>query len=134
MKLIESAKQDIRKVLTELLALWFALRHRRVRWYAKLIIFLPFVYIISPIDLIPDSIVFIGQLDDLIVIRISYILLKKLIAQDVLDENRERARNFFERGERQRYKFAFVLSVVWIAVITFLIIVAIRKMRRHGLY
>jgi uncharacterized membrane protein YkvA (DUF1232 family) len=71
MKLIEKTKKDIKKVLTEFIALWFALRDRRVPWYTKVVILIPLGYIISPIDLIPDAIIFVGQLDGLLVIRIS---------------------------------------------------------------
>lgn len=50
-----------------------------------------FIYIISPIDLIPDFIPFSGWLDDLIVVPIGFVLLRKLTPGFNLVEKRNRA-------------------------------------------
>ena len=133
MKLIEKTKHDIEKVLTEFIALWFALRDHRVPWHTKIIILIPIGYIISPIDLIPDAIVFVGQLDDLLVIRISYVVLKKMIPPEVLEDCRRTAQTFMNERKQRRFKFVFIVSILWIAVLTFLALYIYKKMRRHGL-
>jgi uncharacterized membrane protein YkvA (DUF1232 family) len=120
-------------VLTEFIALGFALRDRRIRWHAKIVILIPLGYIISPIDLIPDAIPFIGQLDDLLIIRISYIVLKKMIAAEVLEDCRGMAQTFMKERKQRRFKCAFILSVLWIAITTFLALSIMKRMRRHGL-
>ncbi len=48
-------------------------------------------YVLSPIDLIPDWIPFLGQLDDLIVVAILVWLAVKLIPKEVVEECRQRA-------------------------------------------
>jgi len=133
MKLIEKTKNDINKVLTEFIAFWFALMDRRVSWHTKIIILIPFGYIISPIDLIPDAIIFVGQLDDLLVIRISYVVLKKMIPAEVLEDCRVTAQTFMNERKQRRLKFIFIVSILWIVVITFLALYIVKKMRRHGL-
>ncbi len=50
-----------------------------------------FIYIISPIDLIPDFIPFSGWLDDLIVVPIGFVLLRKFTPGFNLVEKRNRA-------------------------------------------
>ncbi len=94
MKFIEKGKQGIRQILVECLALLFLLKDRRVQWYARIVILLPLAYIASPIDLIPDGLLFFGQIDDLIVVRFSYALLKAIIEPVVLEECRERSPAF----------------------------------------
>jgi len=133
MKLIEKTKHDIKKVLTAFIALWFALRDPRVPWHTKIIILIPIGYIMSPVDLIPDAIIFVGQLDDLLVIRISYVVLKKMIPAEVLEDCRGTAQTFMNERKQRRLKFIFIVSILWIAVLTFLALYIYKKMRRHGL-
>jgi len=40
------------------------LKDRRVPWYAKIVVLVPLGYIASPLDLIPDWLLFFGQIDD----------------------------------------------------------------------
>lgn len=62
-----AAKRDV-------LALWLARRDPRVPWPAKLLAALVAAYALSPIDLIPDFIPVLGQLDDLILIPLGIVL------------------------------------------------------------
>ena len=57
----ERAKELKRQVV----ALYFAMRHPRTPWYAKLFGGCVVAYALSPVDLIPDFIPVIGLLDDL---------------------------------------------------------------------
>jgi len=76
MKFVEKGKEGIRNILTECLVLLFVLTDRRVPCYAKIVVLAPLGYIASPLDLVPDGLLFFGQIDDLIVVRYSYFLLK----------------------------------------------------------
>ena len=84
MKFVGRGKEGIRKILTECLALLFLLTDRRVRWHAKIAVILTLGYIASPIDLIPDGLLFFGQIDDLIIVRAAYALLKRFVDPAVL--------------------------------------------------
>jgi uncharacterized membrane protein YkvA (DUF1232 family) len=72
-------------------ALAFACRDSRVAWPARLVVLLVVAYIVSPIDLIPDSVHFLGGADDLIILPLGFVLALRLIPPDVLADCRARA-------------------------------------------
>jgi uncharacterized membrane protein YkvA (DUF1232 family) len=63
-----------------------ALVHPGVPWYVKLVCGLAALYVASPIQLIPNFIPIIGQLDDVLVIALSIKFLKRFIPAAVLEE------------------------------------------------
>jgi uncharacterized membrane protein YkvA (DUF1232 family) len=63
-----------------------ALVHPAVPWYAKLFCGCAALYVASPIQLIPNFIPIIGQLDDVLVIGLSIKFLKRSVPPAVLDE------------------------------------------------
>jgi uncharacterized membrane protein YkvA (DUF1232 family) len=69
-----------------------ALRHPGVPWYAKLFCGCAALYVISPIQLIPNFIPIIGQLDDVLLIGLSIKLLKRSVPPAVLDQCRNASR------------------------------------------
>ena len=62
-------------------------RDRRVPWWAKALLPALAVYLVMPIDLIPDFIPVIGYLDDLVVVLLVATLLFRAVPRDVIDEN-----------------------------------------------
>lgn len=72
-------------------ALWIAARDPRVPWHAKAVAGAVTAYAISPIDLIPDFIPILGQLDDLIIVPAGLWLAIRLIPPPLMAEFRERA-------------------------------------------
>jgi uncharacterized membrane protein YkvA (DUF1232 family) len=64
-----------------LLALWKLFRHPQTPLAVKLIAFAVIAYAVSPIDLIPDFIPVIGQLDDLVLVPLGIALAVKLTPQ-----------------------------------------------------
>jgi uncharacterized membrane protein YkvA (DUF1232 family) len=69
-----------------------ALRHPGVPWYVKLVCGCAALYVISPIQLIPNFIPIIGQLDDVLLIGLSIKLLKRSVPPAVLDQCRNTSR------------------------------------------
>jgi len=129
-------KEHIRKLFIEILALWFALKHPRVRWYAKFFILIPLGYVISPIDLIPDalSLFGIGQIDDLLVLRYSYILLKKMISQNILDECRKKSVAYLAEKNSRRLRIVIEIAAVWIIITTLLAMDIYKRLHRHSIF
>jgi uncharacterized membrane protein YkvA (DUF1232 family) len=91
--MIESWKQKIRDLKIEVHALYLASRDPRVPWYAKALMALIVGYAICPIDLVPDFIPVLGQLDDLIIIPAGIALVAKMIPKRFMEECRLKARS-----------------------------------------
>lgn len=75
----DASKMDIlRAIVNQFRLTWALLRDPRVPFWAKLVPFLGILYVVSPIDIIPDVLIGIGQLDDLGVIIASLKLFETL--------------------------------------------------------
>ena len=61
-----------------LVALWKLFKHPRAPRAAKWVAFAVIAYAVSPIDLIPDFIPVLGQLDDLIIVPLGVMLVVRL--------------------------------------------------------
>ncbi len=60
--------------------------HPQVQWYVKLFCGSAVLYVASPIQIIPNFIPIIGQMDDVLVIGLSIKLLKRFVPPSVLEE------------------------------------------------
>lgn len=67
---------------------WRLLNDSRVPLLPKLIVPAALVYLLSPIDLVPDMILGLGQLDDLGVLALGVTMFIELCPRDVVDEHR----------------------------------------------
>lgn len=63
-----------------------AVAHPGVPWYAKLVAACSICYLFSPVQLIPNFIPIIGQLDDMLVMTLGLKVLKKWVPQEVLKQ------------------------------------------------
>ena len=75
----------------EVSALVLAWRDPRVAWPSRLVVLLVLLYIISPIDLIPDSAHVLGGVDDLILLPLGLFIAVRLVPADVMADCRARA-------------------------------------------
>jgi uncharacterized membrane protein YkvA (DUF1232 family) len=69
------------RLATYLIALWKLTRHPETPRGAKWLAWGVLAYALSPIDLIPDFIPFLGQLDDIILIPLGVTLVVKLVPE-----------------------------------------------------
>jgi uncharacterized membrane protein YkvA (DUF1232 family) len=91
-------KARVAALRDESYALYLASRDPRTPWYAKLLVAAVVAYAVSPIDLIPDFIPVLGQLDDLLLLPIGIALAIRSVPPAVLEEKRAQAAARF-RGE-----------------------------------
>ena len=91
--MLERLKTWAAALKREALVLWFATRDPRAPWYAKWLAVLIVAYALSPIDLIPDFIPILGQLDDLLIVPGLFALALKLIPKEVVAECREKVKS-----------------------------------------
>jgi uncharacterized membrane protein YkvA (DUF1232 family) len=75
------------------------MRDRRVPWWSKLIAGALVIYLASPIDLIPDFIPVLGQLDDLAMALIAGGVLLRSVPREVIEEHLATYEAAAERGE-----------------------------------
>jgi uncharacterized membrane protein YkvA (DUF1232 family) len=117
--LSQRIKQKIENLKVELLAVWFAYRHPKTPWYAKILVALIGGYAFSPIDLIPDFIPIIGYLDDVLLLPLGIYIAIRLIPKEVLDETRIKAKEWLEqKRENPKNKAAgFLFVFVWILIV-----------------
>jgi len=70
-------------IRTDLRRLWIALRHPAAPSWLKLGTALIVIYVLSPIDLVPDVIPFVGVVDDLVVVPLAIRWLLKHLPVEV---------------------------------------------------
>ncbi len=96
----------------EFLILFFALKDKRTGFLPKFITLAAFLYLISPIDIIPDFIPVVGYLDDLVIVPLLINMAIRLLPASVREES-------VIKGSHQQKK------ITWIVVLIVLLIAAI---------
>ena len=109
-----SWRQKARLLKREVYALYLASRDPRVPWYAKVVAGCVVAYALSPIDLIPDPIPILGYVDDLVLIPLGVLAVRRMIPAYVLAECRVRAEAFVDRPSS--WLAAVVIIAIWVAV------------------
>lgn len=112
-----NCRSQAQRLQREAQVYYFAFKHPRVRWYAKLVAACSAGYMFSPIQLIPSYIPVIGFLDDFLVLYLGTKLLKKLIPAEVLAECRQRADACEIRRKEEIRSTAAVVAFVAIAAV-----------------
>ncbi|GBF04017.1 hypothetical protein DAERI_010189 [Deinococcus aerius] len=100
----------------ELLALSHAARDSRTPWPARLLALLVLAYALSPIDLIPDFIPVLGQLDDLLLVPAGLWLALRLIPPPVIADARAQAAAQPARLARSLWGLLLMLGLYALAV------------------
>ena len=97
------------------LALYLAYKDGKLPWKAKLVLILTLAYAVSPIDLIPDFIPVLGQVDDLIIVPAGIALAAKLVPKELMDEYREKVRK--EMRLKKSWKAGAVIVGIWLVLL-----------------
>ena len=66
---------------------WRLLKDPRVSYWPKLVLILVLLYVFSPIDLLPDFLAVLGQIDDLVVIFLGLRVFVRLCPKEVVREH-----------------------------------------------
>lgn len=78
----------IRGVVDQIWLTWRLLFDKRVPGWMKVLALAPLVYVLSPVDLIPDFILGLGQLDDLGIIFAGMRLFEAIVPEYIVQEHR----------------------------------------------
>ncbi|MDD5223094.1 MAG: YkvA family protein [bacterium] len=112
--MLNTWKQKTLELRRETYALYLSIRDPRTPWPARLLAVFVVGYAFSPIDLIPDFIPVLGYLDDLVLIPLGIILVRKLIPEDVLADCREKSREMIGPGKPTNWIAAGVIIIIWL--------------------
>jgi uncharacterized membrane protein YkvA (DUF1232 family) len=126
MKLMETWKQQVKRLKLEIYAIYLVYQDPRVPWYARLFAAGVVGYAFSPIDLIPDPIPILGYLDDLILIPLGIILTLKMIPLEVMVECREKAQLVISQGKPTNWVAAGIIIAIWILLAALAIAVIVQ--------
>src|SRR5437763_1610545 len=95
----------------EVAALVLAVRDERCPWYARALAAVVIAYALSSIDLIPDFIPVLGLLDDLVLVPLGLLAVRRLIPPALLDEHRRAAERLIARPSSRLA--AVLIVVIW---------------------
>jgi uncharacterized membrane protein YkvA (DUF1232 family) len=118
---VKSLRDWARALRRETLTLCLAARHPRTPWYARVVAAAVVAYALSPIDMIPDFIPVLGQLDDLLLVPIGLALAILLMPRDVLLECRARATELTARPSSP--VGAITIGLLWLIAVTAFVLV-----------
>ena len=108
------------RLATYLIALWKLARHPETPRAAKWVALAVLAYAVSPIDLIPDFIPVLGQLDELVLVPLGVALAVKLTPRPLWEARLREAEASSEK--LPRYWWGAVLIVlIWVALLGLLV-------------
>lgn len=94
----------------EIIILYYGLWDKRTNLLARIPALLSVIYLLSPVDLIPDFIPFFGYIDDLVIVPLLLNLSMQLLPAEVREES-------ISKTNRNLYKFK------WLAVLLILLLI-----------
>ena len=106
------------KIRKELFILYYAFKDGRTPLYSKLPAIGAIIYLISPIDIIPDFIPFVGYLDDLVIVPVLLNASIRLLSPDVYETSMIKANR--SHLKLNILMILFLLLIVGIMVYVFL--------------
>jgi len=77
----------IQGLITQIRLTWRLLKDPRVPIYLKVVPFLGVLYLVFPLDIVPDFLPILGQLDDLGVVLAGLKVFEKLVPQHLVQEH-----------------------------------------------
>jgi uncharacterized membrane protein YkvA (DUF1232 family) len=126
---IQNWKEKAEGLTVQIFALYLAYRHPGTPWYARIISLAVTAYALSPIDLIPDFIPFVGYLDDLVIVPLGVWLVIRMVPPQVMAECQARSLEMKEAGALQfRWMVPVVISL-WVLALAVTIMLAISVLR-----
>lgn len=121
---MNSLKEIGKKTKRHLVALWLVLKAPETSLLTKVLAIVTVSYGLSPIDLIPDFIPFIGYLDDLLVLPILIMLTIKTI-------DKKRYEHCFQVAEDTKLENKWYYAIPIVAIWTIFILLIIGKVKGH---
>ena len=122
--MLRRIKEKVRSLKQEVVPIYYAMFDKRTPLIAKLVAGLTLVYLLSPIDLIPDFIPVLGLLDDIIIVPLLIKLTLRLIPAYILNDIKCK----IDKKEKLPKKWYYALPII--ALYGYLLFVAYRYLRQ----
>lgn len=114
--------QRLVKFKSNLQMMWYACRNPRTPWYIKGLMGLIALYLISPLDLIPDVIPLVGWLDDAILVPLGIALLLKLLPDEVRADAALRLNGPQNNSQKSAFTATLlVIILIWLLLLAYAI-------------
>ena len=113
-KLLRAA--NAARLATYVVALWKLFKHPQTPRSAKLVAVAVLAYVLSPIDLIPDFIPVLGQLDDLVIVPLGIALVTRLTPKP-LWEAQLRAAELSTEKLPKLWWGVLLVGLVWVTLL-----------------
>jgi len=94
--------RKFRAIGPNLLVAWYAWRHPATPVMYKVLLGLAALYIVSPLDLVPDALPVLGWLDDAAILTFTLPALLRLLPVSVLNQARQQATQLRSRYRLRR--------------------------------
>lgn len=113
--MIKSLKQKAQNLKHNIMALYLLGKDKLLKWPVQLLVIITVGYALSPIDLIPDFILLLGYLDDLIILPLLITMTLKLIPKPLMKEYIVKAQTL--EKQPKNWIAAFVFILIWSVLI-----------------
>jgi uncharacterized membrane protein YkvA (DUF1232 family) len=112
-KLVRAANKA--RLATYLIALWKLFKHPQTPRSAKMVAIAVLAYVVSPIDLIPDFIPILGQLDELVIVPLGIALVVRLTPKPLWEARLREAELSRDKLPRLWWG-AMLILLVWVVL------------------
>lgn len=113
---IQLLKKKSKELKKNIYLLYLIFKHPKTPDYVKIINLLTVIYVLSPIDLIPDFIPILGYIDDLVIVPAAILLSLKLTPKEIIEECRLKEEKFNNIKKLGKYA-GVVIILFWIWII-----------------
>ena len=110
-------KERAKKLKRDIPTVFLSIRDKETPIPAKIFAALTVVYALSPVDLIPDFILVLGYLDDVILLPALVALTLKCIPEEVLEKNRKAAEGLWKDGKPKKWYYGIPFVLIWVVII-----------------
>ncbi|ADY50687.1 protein of unknown function DUF1232 [Pseudopedobacter saltans DSM 12145] len=121
--MLTGLKTRTKRLKQEIIPVYYALFDKRTPVIAKILAGLTVVYLLSPIDLIPDFIPIIGLLDDIIIVPLLISITIKLIPKSVLEDIRNNKKLQRKLKRRWYYALPIILLYAYLLYLIFMFVI-----------
>ena len=113
-------KERTKPFLGDLPLAFMSLKNKETPIFAKISLIITTLYMFFPLDILPDALPFVGAVDDVTLIAAGIALVKKLVPEDIWQQNEEKFASKWYGNPKTWKKIA---AVIIIAVITYFVLI-----------